>query len=165
MHSKLALPLFALPFASAASQVTWNDVAPILYARCAGCHHAGDIAPMALLTYKDARPWAAAIRQAVIPRRMPPWHADPHFGEFANDRRLGTDEIDKIRTWAETGAREGDPSKAPQPPAFPEAWKLGKPDAIIPIPRDFRVAANGPDEYVSLTVPTTFKEDVWVQAV
>jgi len=68
------------------SSITYSkDVAPILYQHCATCHHPNDIAPMSLITYKETRPWAAAIRQAVVTRAMPPWHADPHVGEFMND--------------------------------------------------------------------------------
>ena len=68
------------------NDVTFSaDVAPILYQHCANCHHANDIAPMSLLTYKETRPWAAAIREAVLTRQMPPWKADPHYGKWAND--------------------------------------------------------------------------------
>ena len=70
-----------------------RDVAPILYQHCVSCHHPGDIAPMSLLTYKDTRPWAASIRQAVLTHKMPPWKADPHFGQWSNDPRLSDVEI------------------------------------------------------------------------
>lgn len=75
---------------------------------------------MSLLTYKVARPWASAIRQAVLTRRMPPWHADPHYGRFQNDPSLSQVEIDLIRTWVEQGAKEGNPSDLPAAPAFVE---------------------------------------------
>src|ERR1044071_1528551 len=65
-----------------------KDVAPIFYKNCIGCHRAGEIAPMSLVTYKEARPWAKAIREKVLNRQMPPWHADPQHGEWANDRRM-----------------------------------------------------------------------------
>jgi len=90
-------------------QVTFNkDVAPILYQHCVVCHHPNDIAPMSLMTYKEARPWAAAIREAVVRRVMPPWHADPHVGEFRNDPRLTDQDIQTIDAWAKSGAKEGD---------------------------------------------------------
>ncbi|HWX40830.1 MAG TPA: cytochrome c, partial [Blastocatellia bacterium] len=79
---------------SPAKSVTFNrDVAPILFKNCAECHRPGEAAPMSLLSFKDARPWARSIREKVVSRQMPPWHADPHVGEFANDRRLSKSEI------------------------------------------------------------------------
>src|SRR3569833_356780 len=73
-----------------------RDVAPILYAHCVKCHHSGDIAPMSLLTYKEVRPWAAALKEAVVTRKMPPWKADEHYGKWANDARLSQAEIATI---------------------------------------------------------------------
>ena len=122
------------------------------------CHHPGDIAPMSLLTYKEARPWAAAMREAVITRKMPPWKADPHFGKWSNDPRLSDSEITTIKTWVQNGAPEGDPKNMPAAPSFPDGWKIGKPDAIIAIP-EHKLDANGPDEYTYVKVPTNFKED------
>src|SRR5437588_9236337 len=92
-----------------------KDVAPILQARCQTCHRPGEAAPMSLLTYKEARPWAAAIKQAVLVRKMPPWFADPAHGTFANDRRLSKQEIDTVVAWVDGGAKEGDPKDAPKP--------------------------------------------------
>src|SRR5437016_3607185 len=78
-------------------QVTFTrDVAPIFYQRCAECHRPGEIAPMSLLSYKEARPWAKSIREKVATREMPPWHADPAYGHFKNDRRLSAKEIETI---------------------------------------------------------------------
>jgi len=152
--------------AAIAAEVTFSrDVAPIVYTRCVGCHHSGDVAPMPLITYKDTRPWAAAIRAAVITRKMPPWQADPHYGSFANDRRLSDAEIAVLRSWVDEGAKEGDLKDLPAAPEFPDGWRAGKPDVVIPIPEDHKVAVNSPDEYVYLTVPTNFKEDVWVSSV
>src|SRR2546426_12240808 len=95
-----------------------KDVAPILQKNCQGCHRPGEAAPMSLLTYQEARPWAKAIREAVILKRMPPWYADSHFGKFSNDRSLSQAEIDTLAAWAENAAPEGDPKIAPQPAQF-----------------------------------------------
>src|SRR3989442_13135287 len=85
----LAACVFGLSTSSASSpvkEVTFNkDVAPIIYKNCAECHRANDIAPMALMTYKEARPWARSIREKVLTREMPPWSPDPKYGEFTND--------------------------------------------------------------------------------
>jgi mono/diheme cytochrome c family protein len=140
-----------------------HDVAPILYQHCVQCHHPGDIAPMSLLTYKDARPWAAAIREAVLSRKMPPWGADPHVGQWSNDPRLSPAEIEIIRRWTEGRKLEGDPAQMPPTPEFPDGWKIGKPDAVIAIP-EHKLDASGPDEYTYVNVPTNFKEDRWIVA-
>jgi mono/diheme cytochrome c family protein len=147
------------------SPVTFTkDVAPILYQNCASCHRPGDIAPMPLLSYKEVRPWAKAIREVVVERRMPPWLADPHYGEFANDRRLSPKEIETIVAWVDGGAKEGDPKDLPPKPTFPaEGWTLGKPDAIFSLPEEFSVPGEGTVPYKYYAVPTNFTEDKYVQ--
>lgn len=165
---KLALILI---FGLAAMQLSGSeptftkDVAPILYKNCVSCHHPGDIAPMSLLTYSSARPWARAIRQAVLTKRMPPWHADPHYGVFENDPTLSQEEIDTICRWADQGAKEGNPQDLPTPPAFVEGWRIGKPDVVFSMPAEYTVKANATDDYENFTVPTGFTEDVWITAV
>src|SRR5580692_10142610 len=110
------------------SPVTFSkDVAPILQKNCQGCHRPGEAAPMSLLTYGQARPWAKAIREAVILKRMPPWYADPRYGKFSNDRSLSQADIDTLVAWANTGAPEGDPSQAPKPLQFVDGWTIGTP--------------------------------------
>lgn len=148
----------------AATEVTFSrDVAPILYRHCVSCHHANDIAPMSLMSYKEARPWAAAIKEAVLLRKMPPWKADPHYGQWSNDSSLTAAEIETIRAWVEGGKLEGDPRQMPAAPVFTEGWKIGKPDVVLPIP-EYKVEGKGPDEYSYVTVPTHFTEDRWVVA-
>ena len=163
-----ALPLVSV-FALQAQQtatpkvITFNkDVAPILYKNCAVCHHPNDIAPMSLMTYREARPWAAAIRQAVVQRIMPPWHADPHVGEFINDPRLSDQDIATIEAWVKTGAKEGDPKDLPPAPVFKDGWHM-KPDLILSIP-ETAVASGNQDDYEYIYVPTNFTEDKWIQA-
>jgi len=168
----LIVGLFAVAFtgstdASAPSlkNVTFSkDVAPILFSACVQCHKPNDLAPMSLLTYKDARPWAKSIKEKVLKHEMPPWHADPHYGTFANDRRLTQKQIDTIVAWVDQGANEGNPKDLPPAPEFTEGWHLGKPDVVLTMPEEFTFAAQGPDEYRYFRIPTNFKEDVWVQA-
>lgn len=140
-----------------------HDVAPILYKHCVPCHHPGDIAPMSLMTFKDVRPWAAAIREAVVSRKMPPWLADPDVGHWSNDSRLTTAEIQTIRAWVEGPKAEGDSNDMPPAPVFHDGWKIGKPDAVFTIPVQ-TLEATGPDEYVYIDVPTNFSEDRWIVA-
>ena len=125
-------------------EVTFHKtVEPILQARCQGCHRPGEAAPMSLLTYQQARPWAKAIKEAVLLRKMPPWFADPAHGSFSNDRRLSREEIDTLVAWADTGAKEGDLRDAPPPKTFTEGWAMGKPDAVVQMPNAFEVPGLG----------------------
>ncbi len=94
-----------------------RDVLPILQTHCQQCHRPGEVAPMPFLTYRQTRPWAKAIREAVVLKKMPPWFAEPGFGPFANDRSLSPQEIETLVKWAESGAPEGDPRDAPPGPA------------------------------------------------
>lgn len=144
--------------------VTFNkDVAPIFFKSCAECHRPGEAAPFSVMTYKETRPWAKSIREKVVNRTMPPWHADPHFGEWANDRRLTQKEIDTITAWVDAGAKEGDAKDLPAAPKFAEGWTIGKPDLVIPMPETFTLEASGPDEYQYFEVDPGFKRDVYVQ--
>src|SRR5215831_10350641 len=111
-----------------------KDVAPIFYKNCAGCHRAGEIAPMSLLTYKEVRPWARSIREKVAGRQMPPWHADPQYGSWENDRRLSQKDIDTIVAWVDAGAPEGNAKDVPPMPGFAGGWQIGQPDQILYMP-------------------------------
>src|SRR5438132_2239394 len=94
--------------------VTFNkDVLPILQKNCQKCHRPGEIAPMSFMTYKDARPWAKAIKTAALSRQMPPWFADPKYGHFENDPTLTDASIKTLAAWADGGAVEGDAKDAP----------------------------------------------------
>ena len=142
-----------------------KDVAPIFLKRCVECHRPGEIGPFSLLKYEKAKSSAKQIKEVVAKRRMPPWHADPKHGEFKNDRRLTTPEIDTIVGWVDAGAPEGNPKDAPPPPKFIDGWRIGTPDAVYSIPRKERIPADGTIPYRNLFAPTGLKEDKWVQAV
>ncbi len=140
-----------------------KDVAPILNTNCVSCHRPGEIGPMSFTSYKETRPWARSIKEKVVTRVMPPWHADPHYGEFANDRRLSQKDVDIIVAWVDQGAKEGNPKDLPPAPQFAEGWNIGKPDAVFSMPEAYAVPADGVVQYQYFTVPTNFKEDMWVQ--
>lgn len=151
---------------STAKNVTFNkDVAKIFYKNCVACHRTSDIGPMSLMSYKESRPWARSIKEKVVSKEMPPWHADTNHGQFSNDRRLSKQDIDTIVAWVDQGAKEGDAKDLPKAPEFVGSWRGGKPDIILTMPNEYTLAAEGPDEYVYVKIPTNFKEDVWVQAV
>lgn len=152
--------------APAPREVTFaKDVAPILYKQCAYCHRPGEVAPFSLLTYRDARPWARSIRQAVVTRQMPPWNAHPDFGDFRDPRRLTDEEIATLVAWVDGGAKEGNPADAPPLPQFQEGWQIGEPDLVLAMAEPVKIQASGAIPY--LTVPTdyVFPEDTWVQAI
>jgi Trehalose utilisation len=140
-----------------------KDVAPILQARCQGCHRPGEAAPFSLLTYDQARPWAKAIKEAVLARKMPPWFADPHYGKFSNDRSLPQHEIETLRAWVDGGAPQGNPKDMPPPREFADGWAIPKPDAVIELPTAFEIPATGTLEYQHILIPAPFQTDKWVQ--
>ena len=142
-----------------------RDVAPILFRNCTQCHRAGEIAPFSLMSYKESRPWARSIKEKVVTREMPPWHADPAHGQFSNDARLSQKDIDTIAAWVDQGAKEGNPKDLPPAPRYSDDWELGKPDMIFSMPEPYTIEASGPDDYIYFRIPTNFTEDKWIQAV
>jgi hypothetical protein len=151
--------------ATAAAPTFSKDVAPILYKNCVECHRPTAMAPMSLLTFDDARPWARAIKQKVVRREMPPWGADPAVGKFSNDVSLKQADVDTIAAWVDGGAPEGNRSELPQAPKFAEGWSIGQPDHVFKMIQPFTVPADGTVPYVYITVPTNLKEDIWVRGV
>ncbi len=140
------------------------DVAPIVQNRCQSCHRPGQVGPFALLTYDDARRHSAMIAEVVDDRRMPPWHADPRYGHFRNDRHLSARARATLLAWVEQGTPLGDPKALPPPRTFPEGWAIGTPDVVFELPEAQTIPAEGTVPYIYLRVPTHFKEDMWVQA-
>jgi hypothetical protein len=141
-----------------------KDVAPILQARCQGCHRPGEAAPMSLLTYQEARPWAKSIKEAVLLKRMPPWFADSSVGHFKNDRTLTAAEINTLVSWVDAGAQEGDRKDLPAAKSFVEGWNIGEPDLVLEMPQAFDVPKSGTVDYQYVILPQKFTEDTWVQA-
>src|SRR5579871_213027 len=147
------------------AKVTYaKEVARILQDNCQVCHHPGTAAPFSLLTYDDAVKWADTIKEAVTDRRMPPWYADPHYGKFANDRRLKGDDLEALLAWIDGGREPGDKRDLPPARDYAEGWVIGKPDVVFELPEEVSVPASGTVPYQYYTTPTNFKEDVWVQA-
>ena len=145
-----------------------KDVAPIFQRVCQSCHHSGTSAPMSLMTYQEARPWARSIRQRVVTRDMPPWHLDKTAGirKYKNDRSLSDAEIATILSWVDAGAPEGNPADLPPPLTFPpdSQWFIGKPDLLVTT-GDFTMYPNGPDWWIDQFADLTLTEDRWIQAM
>src|SRR5438876_4866381 len=138
---------------TAVSPTYSRDIAPILYRNCTSCHRPGEIGPMSLLTYTDVRPWAKSIASRTAAGTMPPWHADPATGEFANDRRLSDSEKNTLLSWAAAGAPEGDPKDLPAPPKYAEGWMMGQPDVVLAMNEDYPIPASGTIAYQYFEVP------------
>lgn len=165
MRSVAALLLLSAISLSAAPKkdaTFYRDVLPVLQKNCQNCHRPGEAGPMSLMTFKDARPWAKAMREAVLVRKMPPWYADPAHGKFVNERRLTEPEIDAIVGWADNGAVEGESKDAPKPVVFADGWQLGTPDLVLEMPAAFSIPASGTIEYQHFVLPTGFNEDKWI---
>jgi len=150
-------------FAADTPSVTFNrDVLPILQKNCQTCHRPGEIAPMPFLTYRDARPYAKAIKAAVLTHKMPPWFADPAYGHWANAPKLTAGDIQTLAAWADNGAAEGDAK--PAPVDWPQGWSI-KPDLIVKMPKPFHVPAKGAIEITSFTLPTGLTKDTWITSI
>lgn len=137
--------------------------------RCAGCHTESGPAPFALRTFEQARAWSSSIRRAVASGAMPPWHADPRYGEFANDRRLPASERAKLLAWIDGGRLPGSASReavALERPASPGGidWSIGTPDLVFELPEEVTVPAAGDVPYHGYRVETGLGEDIWIQA-
>src|SRR5579863_10411967 len=145
-------------------QVTfYRDVLPILQKHCETCHRPGSIAPMSLITYEQARPFADAIRAATLQKSMPPWFADPGVGHFSNDPSLAPQEISTIAEWVAAKAPAGNAGDAPPPRVWAQRWNIPQPDFILKMPQPVALPARGDIEYTYEIVPTRFTEDRWVQ--
>ncbi|MEM6704512.1 MAG: thiol-disulfide isomerase [Acidobacteriota bacterium] len=145
--------------------VTYSEhVRPILEQHCASCHREGEVAPMALRTFEQTRPWARAIARETSARRMPPWFADAEAGVFRNDARLADAEVDLLQRWAQQGAAQGPPIDAGAPAAF-DGWRLGTPDRIVAMPEPFPIPAQGEIDYVYVLLDTGLDEDRWLRGV
>jgi hypothetical protein len=141
-----------------------HDVAPILYAKCADCHHAGEVAPFSLTSYEDAARKAKTIAASVARKQMPPWQAVTH-GEFVGERTLTAEQIKTISDWAAAGAPAGNLKAAPPAPSFTPGWQMGKPDFVGAPSQPYQIAAEGADDYRCFVIPTHFSGDRYVTGV
>ncbi|MCH7959975.1 MAG: c-type cytochrome [Candidatus Hydrogenedentes bacterium] len=165
----LGAALCVMTSSASAERVTYSkDVAPIFQENCQGCHRPGQIAPMSLLTYQDARPWAKSIKKQVGSRKMPPYFAHPSSLPMKGDLNLSQDELDTIVAWVDQGAREGDPANLPEPlvfDSFEGGWTLKQPDLVLQPMEPFMVGKEVDDEYRCYRIPLGLDHDVWLKGV
>ena len=152
----------ATSVAAVAAPTFDKDIAPMVFKNCAVCHRPGEVAPFSLLTYGDVCKRAKQVERVTGERIMPPWKAEPGFGQFANDRHLTPEQIALFQDWAEAGAPEGQSADLPAAPKFTEGWTLGEPDVVLEPDEEYPLAAEGPDIYRCFVIPTKFTEDHYI---
>ncbi len=152
----LAVPVYAAPS-------FYKDVLPILQGHCQSCHRAGEIAPMPLVSYQDARKWNAAIARRTSAREMPPWFADPKIGHFSNDPSLTPSQIATLADWSRAGAPAGNPADSPPPRQWAAGYVIPSPDLVVTMPKPVAIPARGDVDYTYEIVHTGFTEDRWVR--
>src|SRR5262245_7680596 len=153
------------PSAPNLTTATFNkDVLPVLQNNCQNCHRPGGIAPMSLTTYESTRPWAKAIKAKVLSKQMPPWFAEVGGATLRNAPQLTAADMTTLATWADSGAREGDPV-TPQPTRqWTDGWRT-QPDVIVSMEDAYAVSATGPGEIKRFIIRSPFEEDTWVTSI
>ncbi|HXF39337.1 MAG TPA: peroxiredoxin, partial [Blastocatellia bacterium] len=148
------------------SSITFSrDVAPILQKRCEECHRPGGMAPMSLVTYEEARPWARSIKEKTVKREMPPFHAAGQVGRYVNDPRLTDSEIATIAKWVDAGASRGNPKDMPVPRVWKDDWVNGEPDLVVKVQHPYTLKPSAKDQYVFFFFDYVFPEDTWIKGV
>lgn len=142
-----------------------KHIAPILFKNCATCHHQGEVAPFALMDYKDAKKRAKQLALVTQSGLMPPWKAEHGFGEFSGEMRLTEEEKGLLKQWAEDGTPEGSAADKPKAPTFPKGWTTGTPDLVAEMPEPYSLGASGRDEYRCFVIPTDYSEDRYIRSV
>jgi len=142
-----------------------HDIAPLVYEKCAPCHHPGSAAPFSLITYQDVKKRAAQIAAATRAGFMPPWLPEHGYGDFSGDRSLTAAEIATIAAWVSAGAPEGPPDAIPPAPTFTEGWQLGRPDLVLEAPNPVELPASGPDVYWNVIFTPNLTARRWVRAI
>jgi hypothetical protein len=142
-----------------------KHVAPILQNRCEECHRAGGVAPMSLVTFEETRPWAKSIREKVVNRTMPPFHATGAVGRYQHDPRLTDDEIATISKWVDSGAPKGNLKEMPKPRVWKNDWINGTPDVVVKVKQPYTIKPSQKDQYVFFVFDYTFPEDTWIKSV
>lgn len=142
-----------------------RHIAPLFQQRCEECHRPGGVAPMPFLTYEQTRPWARAIREKVVTRAMPPFHATGEVGRYHDDPRLTTQEIALISRWVDSGAPRGDLKEMPKPRVWKSSWTNGEPDLVLRVRQPYRLQTSATDHYVFFVFDHVFTEETWIRSI
>jgi hypothetical protein len=142
-----------------------ENIAPIIYKNCSPCHRPGSVAPFNLITYADVKKHAKTILLTVESRLMPPWPADVSYSHFRDEKVLTDEEIQMIKKWVENDSPEGDPSKVPSPPSFPQNSNFGKPDFVLTMKEPYRITGNNKDNFEMMKIPYELPQDTFIRAI
>ncbi len=142
-----------------------NQISRILNKNCVSCHREGEVAPFPLTSYDEVSGWGEMMCEVIDKGQMPPWFANPEYGQFKNDCRMSKEEIALVREWVDNGEPEGDPADLPEPPQFAEGWQIPEPDEVFYMNEaGYDVPAEGVVEYLYFTVDPGWTEDKWIKA-
>ncbi len=145
--------------------ITYTEhISRLMQQHCVRCHREGQVAPFALTSYEETSAWAETMLEVIDDGRMPPWHASPEFGHFANDARMSDEDKKTFRQWVENGMPEGDAEKLPPPRQFAVGWQIPRPEKIYKMDKVFTVPPKGTVPYVYVVIDPGIKEDTWVAA-
>lgn len=148
------------------SQITYaDDIAEIIYTKCASCHRTGEIGPMTLSNYDEVRSWGPTIKEVTAIKYMPPWSPDPSYSRFLGENFLSDDEIAKISQWVDNGMPQGDVASEPPFPDFPNGSILGEPDLVLEMEEAYRHRGNNQDGYRYFVLPSGLTEDKVIKAI
>lgn len=151
--------------AAPTGEITYTkDIARIVDKHCVRCHRAGQVAPFTLTSYDDVAAWAETMREVIDDGRMPPWHADPHYGQFSNDAHMPARDKAAFRQWIDNGMPEGDAADLPEPTEYTDGWQIPTPDMVVRMPQSFIVPAKGTVPYQYFELDITFDKDTWIKA-
>ena len=142
-----------------------KQIAPLFQKRCEECHRTGGVAPMSFVSYEEARPWARSIREKVITRAMPPFHANGALGRYHDDPRLTAEEISLITRWVDSGAPKGNPRELPKPREWKSTWANGEPDLVLKVRQPYTLRTSTSDQYVFFVFDHVFSEDTWIRSI
>ncbi|MDQ3010218.1 MAG: cytochrome c [Acidobacteriota bacterium] len=142
-----------------------KHIAPIFQNRCETCHREGGVAPMPLATYEEARPWARAIKEKVVSRQMPPFHATGAIGRYDHDPRLNEEEIATIAKWVDGGVAKGNPKDMPAPKSWNAGWDSGQPDLVLTVRKAYTLKKSATDQYVFFVFDHVFTEDTLIRGI
>ncbi|MGI8893467.1 MAG: hypothetical protein ACR2GN_08400 [Bacteroidia bacterium] len=162
----LILISFALSNCKKKKEITFaEDIAPIIHANCTPCHRPGEAGPFPLISYEDVSKRTKMIKLVTSTRYMPPWPADKHYQQYANEKGLTDNEINLIGEWIENGAPLGDSTKLTAPPTFPDGSELGKPDLVIRMRDSFHIKGNNTDHFLVMKLPYEIDRDRYVKTI
>lgn len=145
-------------------EITYTKhISRLVDTHCVRCHRAGQIAPFTLTSYEDVNAWAETICEVIDDGRMPPWHANPAYGHFANDANMPAKDKQLIRDWVDNGMPEGDAADLPEPTKYVDGWQIPTPDVVVRLPQPFNVPEKGTVEYQYFYPDTKFEHDTWIR--